>query len=236
VNRPALSNLDAWVREGADGSWEVIGFYDGVRKGPCSGLGPDVSSDACVPDWVEVKDTFSDSRCSFRVALGPPVVCGVPKPAAVLEFGFDDDPCTDARTIQGLWQLGAARTSQFYDYSPGDKSCNRSSLGRVTTYPQEAAIDVTSLPRLEVIQVGTGALRAPFYGVDNVPYLPVSSGVPFTEAASGDSCRPYPFADGTWRCVPSTFPRVADYDLVYQSADCPGLRAAALSARASPSA
>ena len=53
VRRPALPNMDAWVREGADGSWEVVGFYDPVRKAPCSGLGLEVSSDACVPNWVE---------------------------------------------------------------------------------------------------------------------------------------------------------------------------------------
>jgi hypothetical protein len=224
VSRPTRPNMDAWVRQGADGSWEVIGFYDPVRKTPCSGLGADVSSDACVPDWVEPAYTFGDASCTRRVAIASPVVCGASEVSAVLEFGGTDDSCSVTKTIQGLWQVEAGRTAQLYDQDPFSNSCTRSGLGRVTTYPVGGAIDVASLPRLQVIRVGTGALRASFYGFDGVPFFPASGTAPFTEAASGDACTPYPFADGTWRCVPSTFPRVADYDLYYQSADCTGER------------
>ena len=49
-----------------------------------------------------------------------------------------------------------------------------------------------------------------------------SGGGSFIEAAGGDSCRPKRFADGTWRCVPSRFPLVADFDLYYKSATCSG--------------
>jgi hypothetical protein len=69
--------------------------------------------------------------------------------------------------------------------------------------------------------VGTGSLRLPYYGFDKVPFFPVP-GAPFLEAASGDACHPYAFADGTSRCVPSKFRLVADYDLYYKSAACSG--------------
>jgi hypothetical protein len=224
VRRPALPNMDAWVREGADGSWEVVGFYDPVRKAPCSGLGPEVSSDACVPNWVEPSYTFADSACTQRVGLDSSVLCGASGATALLELESRGDDCTTTTSIKGLWQVASGRASQLFDYDPFDLSCTRSSLGPVTTYLQGAPIDVASLPRLDVIQVGTGSLELPFYGFDNVPFLPVHGALPFIEVASGDSCVPYPFADGTWRCVPSTFPRVADYDQYYQSADCTGER------------
>jgi hypothetical protein len=224
VRRAALPNMDAWVREGADGSWEVIGFYDPVRKAPCSGLGPEVSSDACVPTWVEPSYTFADSACSRRVAIDNPVLCGASGATALLELDSTGDECSTTTTIKGLWQVTSGRGAQLFDYDPFNLSCTRSSLGTVTTYVQGAPIDIASLPKLQVIQVGTGSLEVSFYGFGNVPFVPVGGAASFTEVASGDACAPRPFADGTWRCVPTTFPRVADYDLFYQSSDCTGER------------
>ena len=225
VNRPALPKMDAWVREGTDGSSEVVGFYDPVRKAPCSGLGPDISSDACVPSWVEPSYTFADSACTRRVAIDSQVLCGASAATAILELQSTDDNCGTTTTIKGLWNVTSGRSAQLFDQDPFDLSCTRSSLGTVTTYVQGPPIDVASLPKLDVIQVGTGSLKLPFYGFDNVPFFPtVRYGASFIEVASGDSCAPYPFADGTWRCIPSTFPRVADYEMYYQSADCTGER------------
>ena len=224
VSRPALPNMDAWVREGADGSSEVIGFHDPILKTSCSALGPDVSSRACVPDWVEPSYSFADSTCTRRVAVDPSVMCASSEIRAVLELESMDDSCSTRTTIKGLWQVESARGAQLFAYDPIDLTCKPSSRGTAMTYVQGAPIDVASLPKLDVIQVGTGSLRRPFYGFDNVPFFPVRGAPPFTEAASGDSCVPYPFADGTWRCVPSTFPRVANFDLYYQSADCTGER------------
>jgi hypothetical protein len=223
VSRPRLPNMNAWVREGEDGSSEVVGFYDPVRQTPCSGLGLDVDSDACVPSWVEVANTFADSGCTQRVGLvDNPYVCRPPVSTAFLELESASDACKpSASIIRGLWQIAGTRRTQIFDGGL-DGSCQRSSTELRTAYVQGPAIQLASLPKLDVIQVGNGSLRMPFYGFDNVPFFPAAAS--FIEAASGDSCVPRLFADGTWRCVPSSVQRMRDVDVYYQTPDCTGER------------
>jgi len=168
VSRPALPNMDAWVREGADGSTEVVGFHDPILETSCSGLGLDVSSRACVPDWVEPSYSFVDSTCTRRVAIDSSVMCAASEVTAVLELESQDDGCSTTTTIKGLWHVESARGAQLYAYDPIDLTCEPSSRGTAKTWVEGAPIDVASLPKLDVIQVGTGSLRRPFYGFDNV--------------------------------------------------------------------
>jgi len=235
VSRPGTAHMNAWVREGADGSSEVIGFYDQARQAPCFGLGAGVSSDACVPrsvDITDTADTFADSACTQRVGFDYQVVCGPPETKAFLQLATQGDECQTTRTIGGLWEAGSAHRGAIFYSNSLDGTCTRSAQDDITSYLQGAPISVASLPKLEVMQVGTGSLRVPFYGYEGVPFYPVPNlgaplagvggQVPFIEAATGNSCNPYLFADGTWRCIPSTFQRVSDYDSYYQSPDCTG--------------
>jgi hypothetical protein len=80
--------------------------------------------------------------------------------------------------------------------------------------------------------VGNGPLKLPFFGFDGVPFLPaprnmdaVASPGPFIDVARGEPCQPRIFQDGTWRCVPSSFQSVMDFDFYYESEDCTGERA-----------
>jgi hypothetical protein len=221
VRRPRLPNMDAWVREGADGSSEVVGFYDPARKTPCFGVGLNKSSDVCVPSWVDVQDTFADAGCTQRVGFDNPLVCQTPTSTAFLELG--EDACGASRSIRGLWEIAGTRRTEVFYYSTVDQSCQRPSPPDLrTAYVQGPAIDVASLPKLDIIQVGEGSLRRHFYGFDGVPFFSTEGA--FVEAASGESCFPRLFADGTWRCVPFSVERLRDVDVYYQSADCTGER------------
>jgi hypothetical protein len=223
VSQPRLPNMNAWVREGADGSSEVVGFYDPVRKTPCFGLGLDEPTNVCVPSAVDVQDTFADASCTQRVGFDNPFVCRAPTSTAFLELGTLDDGCTATKSILGLWQIAGTRRTPVYYYSTIDQSCERQSPPELrTAYLQGPSIDPASLPKLDVIHVGKGPLRMPFYGFDGVPFLPATDS--FVEAASGDACYARLFGDGTWRCVPSTFTRLRDIEVYYQSADCTGER------------
>ena len=139
VSRPALPNMDAWVREGADGSSEVIGFHNPILKTSCSALGPDVSSRACVPDWVEPSYSFADSTCTRRVAVDPSVMCASSEIRAVLELESMDDSCSTRTTIKGLWQVESARGAQLFAYDPIDLTCKPSSRGTAMTYVRGGA-------------------------------------------------------------------------------------------------
>lgn len=220
VSRSHLPNMNAWVREGADGSWEVTAFHDPVRNAACSGLGLASSTDACIPSWIDPLDQYADSSCTRHVAYDAKDTCGgASEPAALLEPYATGDDCSVVVTFDGLWAIAAERPTELF--AVGVDGCGPSSVGNAKTYMQGAPIDLASLPRLETIQVGTGSLRLPYYGFDGVPFFPVP-GAPFLEAASGDTCHPYAFADGVARCVPSRFRLVADFDQYYQSADCSG--------------
>lgn len=220
VSRSRLPNMNAWVREGADGSWEVTAFHDPIRNAACSGLGLAGSTDACIPNWIEPTYQYADSSCTRRVAYDARDTCGgAAEPVALLEPFVTGDACGVIDTFNGLWEVAAESPTQLF--AVGLEGCEPSSVGNAKTYMQGAPIDLASLPRLETIQVGTGSLRLPYYGFDGVPFFPVPR-APFLEAASGDTCHPYAFADGITRCVSSRFPLVADYDHYYNSADCSG--------------
>jgi hypothetical protein len=92
---------------------------------------------------------------------------------------------------------------------------------------QGVPIDLASLPQLDLIEVGEGALRVPFWGFGGVPFLPALRRIDqdvttsrFIEAKSGEFCELYLFEDGTWRCVPASFSTVIASQLFYESEDC----------------
>jgi hypothetical protein len=137
------------------------------------------------------------------------------------------DSCKPTRSISGLWQSAGVRpTAIFWN---GNGACESRSSELFAAHVQGAPIELSSLPQLELIEVGDGPLRLTFYGFGGVPFYPASeenlSTGPFIEAASGEHCWPQWFEDKTWRCVPSSFYIVANSDVYYESEGCTGARA-----------
>ncbi len=222
VSRTHLPNMNAWVREGADGSWEVTAFHDPIRNAACSGLGLASTTDACIPSWVEPTHQYADAACTVRVSYDERNKCGsAAEPVALMEPDVTNDACGSVPTFNGLWEIAAEPPTELFAFGLDGCDALSVSVGSAKAYLQGAPIDVTSLPQLETIQVGTGSLRLSYYGFAGVPFFPIP-GAPFLEAASGDTCRPYAFADGATRCVPSTFEVVSNYNHYYKTADCSG--------------
>jgi hypothetical protein len=225
VSRPHHPEMNALVREGEDGSSEIVGFSEPGREVPCFPLGLDATPHLCVPGWVRPW-TFGDAACTERIAVDTGPRCTGRTTSVFLEAIPFDAHCA-VQSITGLWESAGVRSTSVFRDSSG--ICEMISTEPEEAHVQGASIDLASLPGLEVIEVGNGPLRLPFYGFGGVPFLPawehfeesVSPG-PFIDAASGESCAPRLFEDGTWRCVPSTFQATTEYDLYYESEDCTG--------------
>jgi hypothetical protein len=90
------------------------------------------------------------------------------------------------------------------------------------SYVQGAAIDVSMLPTLETLVVGTGAARALFSGFGGVPYVPIGNGHSGLLDESSEPCRPFRFPDDSLRCVPISFSSATPAAVVYEDASCDG--------------
>jgi hypothetical protein len=231
VPRPRASQMDALVREGEDGSSEVVGFIDPVRQQPCFSLGLNVSPPLCVPGWQRTQDAFDSSSCATPVGWDESAsTCPTRPNSALLKVDQPDLSCAD-QSIAAVWAIaGTVRTPVFVREN-GICSLNGGSADPAEVLLAGAPIQLASLPKLEVIDVGTGPLRVRFHGFGGVPFLPASRRFeyldktgPFLEAATGEWCEPHPFSDGQWRCVPSSFEEVMDFHLLFASPDCTGAR------------
>jgi len=231
VSRPRHPRMNAWVREGEDGSWQVIGFAEPGHDAPCFGLGLDTSPRLCVPPWLPSWGYFSDAACSQRVAFQPDdsTRCTSDTPTALLNTTKTDASCAEPYSVTELWQLGGVATIPLFNNNNG--ACEGPSTEPSVILTQGAPIPLASLPQLDVIEVGNGPLRAKFLGFDGVPFLPAPrtndspEPGPFIDAARGEPCNPHLFPDGTWRCIPFSFQQVMDFDFFYESQDCTGPRA-----------
>jgi hypothetical protein len=232
VSRPRHPHMNALVREGEDGSSEIVGFSDPAHEAPCFGLGLDASPQACVPGWGLTGGNFSDAACTQGVAFDLAPHCSAYKSTALLEVERNAASCPFMLSVKGLWQSAGVRsTPVFTNVTNANGVCEALSTEPAVVQTQGASIDLASLPQLDVIEVGNGPLRLAFYGFDGVPFLPAPghfenpSDGRFIDVARGETCLPYLFPEGKWFCVPSSFDFVMDFDLLYESEDCTGARA-----------
>jgi hypothetical protein len=227
--------MNALVREGDDGSWQVIGLSDRTTGTACSGLGLDVSPPACVPDWATIGG-FSDASCTQRLGADRNSECSPTRASALLQLAKDASRCPPTTAITGVWQSAGERLTQVFFTSNADGVCEAVTRDPALLHDQGAPIDPTSLPKLEIMEVGNGPVTVAFYGFAGVPFLPAplrfdrletlssSPLVRFTDVARSERCVPSRFSDGRWRCVPSSFDVIPNAKLYYASADCLGAR------------
>jgi hypothetical protein len=227
--RPRHPRMNAWVREGEDGSWQIVGFVDPTSQTPCFSPGVGVTPHACVPEGIPASSAFGDASCTSRIGFDERPRCSTRKDDAVL-LQIDDHvtSCVESAALTGVWRNGGLRSVNTFEASNG--VCQADDGGPVNVYVQGAAIEIASLPRLDVFEVGSGPVTVTFAGYDGVPFLPATKhanpdSMRFTDVARGETCTPSVFADGTWRCVPRSFPFEMDFHLYYQSENCTGSRA-----------
>jgi len=237
VTRPRHPQMNALVREGDDGSWQVMGFSDPTSGRACSGLGLDVAPSACVPDWADASaEGFSDASCTQHVGWDRTPECAPARASVLLELSKNPSSCPPTSAITGVWQSTGERLTQVFNTSNADGVCEAAPGDPSLLHGQGAPMDLASLAKLDVIEVGSGPLTVAFYGFAGVPFLPApprfdpeeasssSLLLRFTDVARSEPCVPSRFADGRWRCVPSSFDVIPNAKLYYTSADCMGAR------------
>jgi hypothetical protein len=218
--RARAPGLDAHVREGDDGSWQVMGYFDPVREAACfdTFIGFEPLS-KCVPAHAS-SSWFADSTCQTRIASVQQSSCYVEQRTAIIEAQVDVDSCPTTRSFE-LYEIEAVRETLRYEVDDSG-ACVASTLLAEESYIQGEAIDASTLPTLETLVVGTGAIRALFSGFGGVPYVPIGYGHTGLLDESGEACLPFHFPDGSLRCVPTSFSHATPAALVYEDASCDG--------------
>jgi hypothetical protein len=91
VRQERVPGMDAFVREGEDGSWQVVDFFDTRRGGVCRDLSPHlVPHSMCVPITAAFTRDFADAACETRAAEVLPLGgCRPPLPDAEPPTAFD---------------------------------------------------------------------------------------------------------------------------------------------------
>jgi hypothetical protein len=228
-HEPRAGRLDAHVREGEDGSWQVIGFFDTARGAPCQDLSPDLVSEAkCYPPSAGWAGLFGDASCQTRVADVMPVSqCSLETPTVIRVSRIDPDSCPTTYEFE-LYEIdGTEERDRYADDGAG--MCTAASrpgpVGNANVYVQGSAVDVATLPTTEQLVVGGGAVQGRFLGFGGVPFFPALRGSgPFIDGQSGEPCRALDFVDGALRCVPNSFMQIVPVNLYYEGADCDGSR------------
>jgi hypothetical protein len=225
--RPRHPALDAYVREGDESTWQVMGFFDPERQAPCKDLGlPLAPGLTCVPDYAVDRNTFGDAACETVVARGD--ACAIDPPTVIMEANapFGCPP----HASYSLYEIESTRAARTYQRDAAG-ACLPASEQAEEAYVRGAAIDLETLPALEHLELASygggtpGALRARFVGFDGFAFLPAGKGrESIIEAASGESCTPEMFADGVLRCVPSSFVRTSGNAVLHTTSTCDGTR------------
>jgi hypothetical protein len=220
-----LGRMDAHIREGEDGSWQVIGFFDTKRDRPCfdARLGAGHGT-KCVPRKAVWDGAYRDAACQERVTEVP-WTCGNEAPSLIVDVRLDDPNACAPSAILDLFEIdGTAQTNRYlkesgvtcveFPFTPGESSM---------VYLEGARVDPATLPTTELVDVGGGAVRSRFLGFGGIPYIPYVA-EPFVDAASGESCELRAFADGAVRCVPSSVIRTPSGSVAYEGSSCDGAR------------
>jgi hypothetical protein len=232
ASRGRQPGMDAYVREGGDGSWQVVAFSD-PATGPCADLTPVVvSPPRCIPIWTIWTGDFGDAACEVPVAeVAMPDVCAPPTPNVIMRMEYDPNSCPLAQGYE-LWEIAEIRESTPYS-DDGSGMCVARPDRQAEVYVAGAPIDVATLPAIDHLEVGTGPLKGPFRGYGGVPYLPESRYPWLVESETGEACRPAKFEDGTLRCLPESVPGAREGEFYYESSACNGARVV-LQARGEP--
>jgi hypothetical protein len=215
-----LRGLDAELREGADGSFEVIALFDLIRDEPCRPLGPSVVPSVCIPHYRSWSGGYGDASCARRLILGAEL-CIAWSPTTSLTLKAVPDSCPRTATFD-LKELGESVETPFYA-DDGSGACVVADPELGHGFLEGDPIDHGSLPLVDIVEVGSGPVRARYFGAGDRPLYPDRNGAsPFVVAASGEACSPYPFDDGVRRCIPESFPVVRRSELFFAEASCTG--------------
>jgi hypothetical protein len=228
--RARAPGLDAYVREGDDGSWEILGYFDAARDASCFESPVDWSPKSkCIPSFVSATGRFADSTCERPVADASLSACAAEKPTAILTVEGDRDACPAAYTF-GLHDIqGTGDITPFQVDASGP--CVEGTTTPTAFYLPSESIDLSTLPTLEALVVGTGAVRAAFSAFGSVPYLPLQRGAGPLMDASGSPCLAWGAPDATVRCVPASSAAANRQAFLYEDASCSAAPVVAWSAR-----
>jgi hypothetical protein len=222
VRRARASGLDAYVREGNDGSRQVIGYFDPERDAPCGDLGPDVTPPSkCIPPNAPWSGFFADAACELRTAEGQTGMC-LETPTTIIDFRVDSNTCPPVQPFD-LYEIADARATELHTGEPSG-ACSSTPFAPLKSWIQGAPIDLSTLPTLQTLLVGTGRVQGRFSGFGALPYLPDVRRGPLVDAESGVGCQPFAISDGTLRCIPTSFVPVAPSQIYYESSSCSGAR------------
>ena len=212
--------LDAYVREGEDGSWQVLGYVDPSRKAPCfDSMTTGAWSTSCMPAFASATGNFAESSCQTRIAEAQARGCGVEQPTALIASTEDTSVCPAAVNSR-LYEIDDVRETTPHRLDDSGV-CAELPGASGEFYVQGAELAPSALPTLETHLVGTGALRALFTGFGGAPYLRWNKGL-FLQDEAGNTCLPYRFPDRSLRCVPTAFPDRTYDRFLYEDASCSG--------------
>jgi hypothetical protein len=218
-------DLDAEIREGADGSFELIAFFNLIRGEACRPLGPTIPTavpGTCVPPFRSWSGGYGDAACAARLISGSDL-CVAWKPTTSLTLRAVPDSCP-ATTTFDLKELGESIETPIYA-DDGSGACVVADPEPVQGFLEGAPIYPDSLPSVDIVEVGSGPVRARYFGAGDRPLFPDRNGPsPFFVAASGEACSPYPFSDGVRRCIPESFASAGESELFFADPSCTGER------------
>jgi hypothetical protein len=219
VRRERAPGMDAVVREGEDGSWQVVDFFDPKRGAVCRDYRHLlVPHSKCIPVSIGSYGKFSDATCETEVV--PARSCRRDTPTAIMESEYVPDSCPSVQSFQ-LFEIAETLDTEIFESEAGACVATGS---RSNAYLQGAPIDVATLPTTTLMETGNGPVQGRFFGFGGIPFIPAQFAQPFVDAASGEDCHPYDFADGALRCVPSSFAAPLLENLYYEGSTCDGAR------------
>jgi len=241
VARERAPGMDAYMREADDGAFEVERFYDPERDVSCLPSPSDADpAYRCVPQPVDDFSTdFADPECTQRTMV-PSLGGYVTEETQSLLVWGGRSGCEAAP--YELFQRGETVQSPPYSLmdTPEGTECTRVSVEPLLHALAGDSIDPFSLPEIERMRTGEGRLEVPLLGFAGVSFMRDSDTTRFRgafrlgffERASGTTCLPTFFSDGSAWCVPPSYRRTGgpyyandscDSEFVYALyADCSG--------------
>ncbi|HEY8942861.1 MAG TPA: hypothetical protein VIM73_01310 [Polyangiaceae bacterium] len=218
VARARATGLDAYVREGEDGSWEILGFFDSAREASCFDAAVDWSpSSKCMPAYANQANSFVDASCERPIVSASLRSCEVERPTTIIEVQTDANACPTAHRFE-LYEIEEIRRTTSHQVDASGE-CVESATAEF--YLPGEPVDLSTLPVLESLVVGTGEVRARFSGFDGVPYAPLwRSPGPFIDS-NGGACLPFESPNGTV-CVSTSFVSTTRAAFRYEDSSCSG--------------
>jgi hypothetical protein len=221
-HRPRAPGLEAYVREGADGSWQIMGFFDPSRGARCDrSTSIEATKHRCLPP-VAATQLFSDALCTMGGALAAAPDDCVEPPTLIARSTLDQTTCPP--TIKGdFFEIGDTLETSL-DYRLSGEGCVENPMGPALVHLEGAPFDPSTLPELEELELGMGPVRGRFDGFGGRPYRPVPYGSALVNAETGESCWPLLFADNALRCVPASYHQISSDWILYADPNCTAAR------------